>query len=570
MDYCESHCGSRFQLCLLQHGLALLFETSDEAAPGASVAASVANFDMSLRSRTRQPLAPDPFDWMALRKTPMFQELFRVVKNAVHSGKERQCLSHHTTAACRANRAPVESLKSCGLEEAIVSPCGTCVHVHLHLPHTFYNDDCWGIHYYSPPCPRLKDAQKIACLEILTILLAMQPNLVRIPPKCVAVDPKELRKEGRRIHQARLGQWVDPFEEVTLWEDLVDDESIHAVSDARRQHYTPGTSDDEILSVLTSWARLKSQQAVDSRRLPKHAWMYLRSVIPPHGLWDFLRRNEHAIEYWREGQSICFQFRAEFLGSAGAASGAHAAEGPLMLLDGAVDEDESLTQLADQATDGAPPAVSAELDANPAEPSSPSLGQYQEDLEVATAIRESLAEHEDNQSSQPAPAPWPPTKAPPAKAPPATVPLPQALHDETTTQEHKDSGTSTSEEDQPVWRRLIQPLASSYPASGGSRNEEQSSSSNAMPQPVDDEPFGQYYAGSSPEDENSKVEQHSATPVPASGGSRDEEQSSSSNAMPQHSTNEWGWNESTGTWWGWTLAQWREWGWSEKHVRHWQ
>ena len=550
MDYCESHCGSRFQLCLLQHGLALLFETSDEAASGASVAASVANFDMSLRSRTRQPLAPEPFDWMKLRQEPMFQDLFRVVKNAVHSGKERQCLAYHTTQSCRANqasRAPVESLKSCGLEKAIESPCGRGVHVHLHLPHTFYDDDCWGIHYYSPPCPCLKDAQKIACLEILTILLAMQPNLVRIPRKCVGIDPSVLRMEGRRIHKARLDQWTDPFAEVIRWDDLVDDELIHAVSDARGQHYTPGTSDDEILSVLTSWARFKSQQAVDSRRLPKHAWMYLRSVIPPHGLWDFLRRNEHAIEYWREGQSICFQFRAEFLGSAGAASGAHAAEGPLMLLDGAVDEDESLTQLADQATDGAPPAVSAELDANPAEPSPPSLGQYQANLEVAAAIRESSAEHKDNQSSQPAPAPWPPTKAPPAKAPPAMVPRPQALHDETTTQEHKDSGTSTSEEDQPVWRRLIQPLASSYPASGGSRNEEQSSSSNAMPQPVDDEPFGQYYAGSSPEDENSKVEQHSATPVPASGGFTVEEQSSSSNQC-KPSTTKWGWTMMDGKW----------------------
>ena len=74
-DYCGCHCGSRFQLCLQQHGLAILFETTDEAAPGASVAASVANFDMSLQS-TRQPLAPDLCDWRALRQTEMFLELF--------------------------------------------------------------------------------------------------------------------------------------------------------------------------------------------------------------------------------------------------------------------------------------------------------------------------------------------------------------------------------------------------------------------------------------------------------------------------------------------------------------
>ena len=293
----------------------------------------------------------------------------------MHSGKERQCLSHHTTASCRANRPPVLSLKSCGLEEPIQSPCGTGVHVHLHLPHTFYDDDCWGIHYYSPTCPRLKEAQKIACLEILTILLAMQPNIVRIPLKCVAVDPRELRDAGRRIHEARLNLFKDPFESVTLWEPLVTDESIHAVSDARG-HYTPGTSDEEILSVLKSWARLKSQQAVDSWHLPKHAWMYLRSVITPKGLWNFFGRNQHAITYWRVGKSICFQFRGEFLGSAEAASGVHAEEDWLIVEDEAVDEDESKTQVADQATDGAPQSPS--------------------------------------------------------------------LHDETTTQEHKDSGTSTS------------------------------------------------------------------------------------------------------------------------------
>ena len=72
MDYCGGHCGSRFQLCLQEHGLALFFETTYEAAPGASVAASVAapgvNFDMLL--------TPDLFSWRKLRQTEMFLELF--------------------------------------------------------------------------------------------------------------------------------------------------------------------------------------------------------------------------------------------------------------------------------------------------------------------------------------------------------------------------------------------------------------------------------------------------------------------------------------------------------------
>ena len=58
----------------------ILFETNDEAASGASVAASVANFDMNVPA--------DFFDWEALRKTEMFQELFRKVQLAVTPGKE--------------------------------------------------------------------------------------------------------------------------------------------------------------------------------------------------------------------------------------------------------------------------------------------------------------------------------------------------------------------------------------------------------------------------------------------------------------------------------------------------
>ena len=120
-----------------------LFETNDEAACGASVAASVANFEM---------IRPANFDdWGALRKTGMFQELFAQVQLAVAPGMERECLSHHTTASCRARRAPLVSLMSCGMNTAIRSPDGPGTYVHVHLPHSFYDDDSWRFDYYSRP-----------------------------------------------------------------------------------------------------------------------------------------------------------------------------------------------------------------------------------------------------------------------------------------------------------------------------------------------------------------------------------------------------------------------------------
>ena len=156
-----------------------------------------------------------------LRETEMFQKLFKKVEEAVVPGKERGLLSHHFHAACPSDIAPVRSLKSCGLDKAIPSPCGKGFIVWLNLPHTFYNDDDWGIHYCSPTCVDLKNAQTIACLEILTILLAMQPNLVRIPEACVVTEPSRLRDEGRVVHQARVEKWVDPFRNVSKWEPMV-------------------------------------------------------------------------------------------------------------------------------------------------------------------------------------------------------------------------------------------------------------------------------------------------------------------------------------------------------------
>ena len=303
-----------------------------EAASGASVTASVANFDMDAPA--------DFFDWERLRKTEMFQKLFRQVQLVVTPGMERQCLSHLTTASCRRDGPPVESLKSCGMDTPISSPFKrACVHLHVHLSHSFYNDDSWGFHYYSPACPKMVIAQKIAYLEILTTLLSMQPNIVRIPPGCV-IEPSQLRDAGRQLHQARLFLWTDPFASVTRWEPLVTDDSIHAVSGAR-QYYTPGTSDMEILSVLKSWAIQQSQQAADSRRLPKHALRYLRAVLPRGGLCDFFVRNKDAIRYWCEGKSICFQFRDRCLESIGAASGAHAEAGLFMILDGQIDDNDA-------------------------------------------------------------------------------------------------------------------------------------------------------------------------------------------------------------------------------------
>ena len=119
---------------------------SGAASSGASVTASASNVDMNV---------PEDFShWEELRKTEIFHGLYRQVEKVVFKGKERQCLSHHTTRSCRKDRPPLESLKASGLENMIPSPSGVAlplVYVHVHLPHSFYDGDRWGFDYYSPP-----------------------------------------------------------------------------------------------------------------------------------------------------------------------------------------------------------------------------------------------------------------------------------------------------------------------------------------------------------------------------------------------------------------------------------
>ena len=279
-------------------------------------------------------------EWSALRKTELFKELFRKVKHSVKPNLERSCLSHHTTSSCRAKRAPLVSLMSCGMNTAIRSPDGSGTYVHVHLPHAFYDDDSWGFDYFSPMCTDLATAKKYAALELITTLLSMQPNLLRMPPSAVA-DPNPLREAGRETHKARLKSWPDPFEYVGIrWRPLLTDESIHVLS-ARTQHasqyYIPGATDMEILGVLRGWACLQSQQPANACSLPAHAWMYLRSVIPRGGLLEFFGRNTDTINHWREGKQILFQFRHA---ASGAASGVHAEAGVLAIADEQVVDDE--------------------------------------------------------------------------------------------------------------------------------------------------------------------------------------------------------------------------------------
>ena len=286
------------------------------------------------------------YDWKRLRQDAAFQALFRKVRTAVKKNQERSVLNHHTTGSCRANEAPIPSLKACGLDDPIACPDGDGNVLHVCMPNTFYAGDGRALEYWSAPFPSSASGervfQNIACLEILTALLATQPNIVRMPVRCLSVDPNWLRGEGRKTWADRLKRWTDPFGDVLSWQPLLTDESIHRVSLKNKgralQYYVPGTSDEEIVGVMRSWGH--GQRTYVAHRMPLHRRIYLQSVLPPGGLRAFLTRNFATFEYRREqDNSLVFKFRSS-------ASGEQIEQQPLMVLDDDAVEPTASSQAA--------------------------------------------------------------------------------------------------------------------------------------------------------------------------------------------------------------------------------
>ena len=91
----------------------------------------------------------------AIRETPLFKNLIGELRKEIPSTKIRQCLSHHTTASCRKNDAPLSSsgLKGLGLSDPVIYPTDSSQtlvrQIRLPFQHTFYADDLWPLAYCS-------------------------------------------------------------------------------------------------------------------------------------------------------------------------------------------------------------------------------------------------------------------------------------------------------------------------------------------------------------------------------------------------------------------------------------
>ena len=271
-----------------------------------------------------------------IRASSLFNDLIVAVREYIPPNKIRSCLSHHTTASCRKEGAPLsfKGLKGLGLNDPVTyqgSGQSFVRQIRLAFQHTFYADDLRPLAYcsreYDAHGFKKEDAIRDACYEVFAILLCLQPEILRMPLACLnrsqeGVDHLRLLGRGVRAERLRLEDDDPFFEAFGSVHEIVEDPLIHAGPSISRNDrraettYVPGTTDNEILENIQTW--YNSHTELRASRLPRHAYTYFARVLPKFGLEAFFERNREHIEYWRDGSTKRLAFRLRPLVAPGA------------------------------------------------------------------------------------------------------------------------------------------------------------------------------------------------------------------------------------------------------------
>ena len=196
-----------------------------------------------------------------MRADPIFQRLLAVVRAEIRVGYERQALSHHTTASCRREGAPAQSLKAAGIDIAIDTASG--VRVHLSMPNLMEAGDSIRVEYETANCASHDAAKLLAVQEYLCLLFGVQPNMVRLPPKCFKDDQRSvgrLRTAAAEAYAARGQAAFDAWAWVagTHQEAHTGPPPLPPAGQPRSQYTAPGVNEENardqlIRDTILSW-----------------------------------------------------------------------------------------------------------------------------------------------------------------------------------------------------------------------------------------------------------------------------------------------------------------------------
>ena len=274
----------------------------------------------------------------AMRADPLFQQMRQFLLAEIAPGKERQALSHHTTKSCRPKElreeAPLVSLASAGFDNVEEIQGGFVVRIRGQ--NLIQNGDNLAVEYVSPVCVSNKEAQRVAAVEYLCLLLGASPNDIRLAPKCFKqgdLSVEILRAAAQGILAARSGlstsHLFDAWEWATGRAPLVPPApGLYPPAPQPRQRDTQYSKDvalreEDVVSELLLWKQ--PPEGFDACKLLICQREFLAKNICPGTLWKFLGRHpqmfitdQAAKKWWlkKEGVSTTLGLPASSSGAA--------------------------------------------------------------------------------------------------------------------------------------------------------------------------------------------------------------------------------------------------------------
>ena len=261
-------------------------------------------------------------EFESLRKLPEWITLQQVIKDNLSGqgrvGNARQALSQHTTVACQPHKhdgLPKISLNSAGLDFKI--PANGGFKVIVSLPCAYEITDGLAIHYESPVMPDFGAAQKQSCLDILSFLLAVAPQKVRMHPsnwKDGMASITQIRDEAAHVHGTHM--------QVSAYGDRPFSSHIHDPMtfvprppakhgrikyDESNMASVPADGSKE-LKALTVLSALKEGTKFNASKLPEFIWSALDGILEKNELLPFMQKHPNRFQILR-GSGGTWQFK---------------------------------------------------------------------------------------------------------------------------------------------------------------------------------------------------------------------------------------------------------------------
>ena len=295
-------------------------------------------------------LAPaQDVDWARLRGSQIFTRLKAGLVEELRPQFERYTLSYHSSQTCRAKdegSAPIPSLKTVGIDAPIWGQDGL-VRVRLQFPNSFALGDGRRFSYESLGCRRHTDAVLEASTELLAYLLALEPNRVRLPPKCFKrgeAGVEAVRQHAWAAHNDRRTSpqgdpWAGPIGAKTPASQAAPPPPPRGGrSKSNYEAPSPGENRDAtILDELAKWQwhpkgkvinrRPNEDELRGAKGVTRYEIEFLDRMLKPGGFRPFLDRHSAYFNFGDtpSGKGVWFQYIVP--GAAGVSAAAPPATG---------------------------------------------------------------------------------------------------------------------------------------------------------------------------------------------------------------------------------------------------